>query len=123
MKPLLRLTFPKRATSEQRTKKDMTNITSILTKAEIHALLWKGRRKMMGQNIFHFTLKNNMRDDLKAAREDATNAEVRCEELADKNCELLSDIDAFKETIEELKEEIQQKEKLTEGNYEEDKPN
>ena len=66
---------------------------------------------------------NNMRDDLKAAREDATNAEVRCEELADKNCELLSDIDAFKETIEELKEEIQQKEKLTEGNYEEDKPN
>ena len=66
---------------------------------------------------------NNIRDDLKAAREDATNAEVRCEELADKNCELLSDIDAFKETIEELKEEIQQKEKLPEGNYEEDKPN
>ena len=61
MKPLLRLTFPKRATSEQRTKKDMTNITSILTKAEIHALLWKGRRKMMGQNIFHFTLKNNIK--------------------------------------------------------------
>ena len=66
---------------------------------------------------------NNIRDDLKAAREDATNAEVRCEELADKNCELLSDIDAFKETIEELKEEIQQKEKLTEGNYEEDTTN
>ena len=52
MKPLLRLTFPKRATSEQKTKKDMTNITSILTKAEIHALLWKGRRKMMGQIFF-----------------------------------------------------------------------
>ena len=45
--------FSKGATSEQRTKKDMTNITSILTKAEIHALLWKGK-KMMGQNIFHF---------------------------------------------------------------------
>ena len=66
---------------------------------------------------------NNIRDDRKAAKEEAANAEARCEELADRNCELLDEIEAFKQTIEDLKEEIEQKEKLTEGNYEEDKPN
>ena len=66
---------------------------------------------------------NNIRDDRKAAKEEAANAEARCEELADRNCELLDEIEAFKQTIEDLKEEIEQKEKITEGNYDEDNPN
>ena len=36
---------------------------------------------------------------------------------------LIEAIQEQQKQIEELKEEIQQKEKLTEGNYEEDKPN
>ena len=66
---------------------------------------------------------NNIRDDSKAAKEEAANSEARCEELADRNCELLDEIEAFKQTIEDLKEEIEQKEKITEGNYDEDNPN
>ena len=89
--------------------------------SEYHALkLAKIEMTRANRGIVHFA---RMRDKSKKAEAQKNDAEQRCEELADRNLELQEEIDAANAEIKELREEIEQKEKITEGEYEEDKPN
>lgn len=66
---------------------------------------------------------NLVKEDLTNKQSELLDSETRCEELADRNQELLQQIDDKDDLIEELQKEISEKEKLTEGEYEKDKPN
>jgi len=69
------------------------------------------------------SLPSNKLEKIEELTNNFDESDARCEELADENLKHTDLIEELRSEIDLQKEELEQKEQLTEGEYEEEKPN